>query len=327
MQIYEIDLWILFGIIICGSLSFDLGIINKIRSKFRKKSEKTVFEEVEELSFRQSLTRVIVWVLLAAVFAIVIFITLGQDKTLEFVTGYILEESLSVDNMLLFLLVFTTLGIPHKYQQKNLSAGIIIAIFLRIIVILIGSSLLESFHWMIYVFGVILLIGAFRIMLQRKEQKIDLDKNISVRLLKKIIPIRTEINNQKFFTKINGTLYATPLFVSLVIIGITDLIFAMDSIPAVLAITTDPFIVITSNIFAISGLRALYFLISGTIQKFYYLKTGLVVLLFFISAKMIASEFYEIPTLFSFIIIIIILGIVIIASLVKTSRINEKSSN
>jgi tellurite resistance protein TerC len=325
MQLGEFELWILFIIIIGISLFIDLGAIGKIRYKLKNKFEKEQTVKIYEgLSFKQSLVRSIVWITLAGIFAGIIFFTLGEHKMLEFGTGYLLEESLSVDNMMLFLLVFTTLGIPHKYQQRNLSVGILIAIGLRVIAILIGSSLLETFHWMIYVFGGILLIGAFRMIYQRKGQTMNLDNNISVKFLKKFIPIKTEILDQKFFTKINGVLYATPLFVSLIIIGVTDILFAMDSIPAVLAITVDPFIVITSNIFAISGLRALYFLISSVIHKLYYLKTGLIILLFFIGIKMIISEFYEISTIVSFIIVTLILSIVIIASISKTSKINNK---
>lgn len=323
MELTEIELWALFGIIIGVSLSLDLGIISKInqRSKTDKTKEKS---ENEGLSFKQSLIRSIVWICLAGIFASVIFLTLGNQKALEFVTGYVLEESLSIDNMMLFLLIFTTLGIPHKYQHKVLSVGILSAIVMRVIVILIGSSLLESFHWMIYVFGGILLIGAFKMILQRKEQKMDISNNMSVKFLKKIVPIKTEITDHKFFTRINGVLYATPLFVALIVIEMTDLVFAMDSIPAVLAVTTDPFIVITSNIFAISGLRALYFLISNVIHKFYYLKIGLIILLFFIGIKMIISNFYEIPTFLSFLIIVLILGVVIIASLARSSKYNKK---
>lgn len=195
---------------------------------------------------------------------------------------------------------------------------------MRIFVILVGASLLDNFYWMIYVFGGILLIGAFRMMFQRKEDKIDLEKNMAVKFLKKIMPIRTETTEQKFFTKINGVLYATPFFVALIIIELTDLVFAMDSIPAVLAITTDPFIVITSNIFAISGLRALYFLVSSVIHKLYYLKTGLIVLLFFIAVKMIISEFYEISIAVSFTIVALVLSAVIIASAIRASRIHNK---
>ena len=320
MQLEEFHLWILFVVIIGVTLFIDLGAVGNIKYKLKNKFEKVQTGKIYEgLSFKQSLIRSIVWIILAGIFAMVIFFVLGDQKMLEFITGYVLEESLSVDNMMLFLLIFTTLGIPHKYQHRVLSVGILSAIVMRIIVILIGSSLLDSFHWMIYIFGGILLIGAFRMMFQN-EEKIDLEKNLWVRVLKKIIPIRTKIINQGFLVKINGVLYATPLLVAMIVINMTDLVFAMDSIPAVLAITTDPFIVITSNIFAISGLRALYFLISSVIQKFYYIKFGLIVLLFFIGAKMLISEFYEISTVVSFIIVVLILIIVIIASILKTKN-------
>ena len=320
MQLSEIDLWILFIVIICIMQIFDLGIAAKIKSKIKKEKVKSKIIESTGLSFRQSLARFIIWISFAGIFGVIIFTSLGNQKMLDFITGYVLEESLSVDNMLLFLLVFSTLGIPHKYQQKILSLGILSAIVMRIIVIMVGSSLLQSFHWMIYVFGGILLIGAFRMIIQRNERKIDVENNFYVKTLKKIIPIQTEIKEGKFLVKKNGILYATPLLIALIIIEMTDLIFAMDSIPAVLAITSDPFIVITSNIFAISGLRALYFLISDIIHKIYFLKIGLIVLLFFIGIKMIISGFFEISTLYSFIVIISILGVVTIASLIKTSR-------
>jgi len=299
---------------------FDLGLAAKIKSKIKNEGIKSKIIKSEGLSFKQSLVRFIIWVSFAGIFATIIFTSLGIQKMLDFITGYVLEESLSVDNMLLFLLVFTTLGIPHKFQQKILSLGILSAILMRIIVIMIGSSLLQSFHWMIYVFGCILLIGAFRMILKRKEQKINVENNFYVKILKRIIPIQTEIKESKFVIKKNGILYATPLLIALIIIEMTDLVFAMDSIPAVLAITSDPFIVITSNVFAISGLRALYFLISDMIHKIYFLKIGLIILLFFIGIKMIISGFFEISTLFSFIIIVLILVSVIIASLIKTSK-------
>jgi len=319
MQLVEFHLWITFISIVGFSLVFDLGVIGKIKYKLKNRFGKLQTVKIYEgLSFKQSLIRSIVWIILAGIFSVIIFFVLGEHKMIEFITGYVLEESLSVDNMMLFLLVFTTLGIPHKFQQKILSVGIFSAIVMRVVVILVGSSLLDTFQWMIYVFGGILLIGACKMILQRKEQSINLDKNMSVKFLKKFIPITTKIDEQKFFTKINGVLYATPLLVALIIIEMTDLVFAMDSIPAVLAITTDPFIVITSNIFAISGLRALYFLISGVIQKFYYLKSGLIVLLLFIGLKMIISEIYEIPTVTSFIIIVLILTVVTTLSILKT---------
>jgi len=320
MQLEEFTLWILFILIIGISLSVDLGIINKIINKFSKSKNSII---TERLSFKQSLIRSTVWISLAGLFSIIIFFTLGENKTIEFLTGYVLEESLSVDNMMLFLLVFTTLGIPHKYQYKVLSVGILSAIVMRIIVILIGTSLLDTFSWMIYVFGGILLLSALRMTFQRKNQKLDLKKNISIKLLQKIIPIKMEITNNKFFVRVNGLLYATPLLVALIVIEMTDLVFAMDSIPAVLAVTTDPFIVITSNIFAIIGLRSLYFLISSLIQKLHYLKSGLIVILFFIGLKMMISNFYEIPTYTSFITVLLILGVVMILSIIKTSRMGK----
>jgi len=320
MQLSELELWIVFIVIICIMQVFDLGLAAKIKSKIKNEGIKSKTIKSEGLSFKQSLVRFIIWVSFAGIFATIIFTSLGIQKMLDFITGYVLEESLSVDNMLLFLLVFTTLGIPHKFQQKILSLGILSAILMRIIVIMIGSSLLQSFHWMIYVFGCILLIGAFRMILKRKEQKINVENNFYVKILKRIIPIQTEIKESKFVIKKNGILYATPLLIALIIIEMTDLVFAMDSIPAVLAITSDPFIVITSNVFAISGLRALYFLISDMIHKIYFLKIGLIILLFFIGIKMIISGFFEISTLFSFIIIVLILASVIIASLIKTSK-------
>jgi len=326
MQLSELELWILFIVIICIMQVFDLGLAAKIKSKIKNERIKSKNIESVGLSFKQSLVRFIIWISFAGIFATIIFTSLGIQKMLDFITGYVLEESLSVDNMLLFLLVFTTLGIPHKFQQKILSLGILSAILMRIIVIMIGSSLLQNFHWMIYVFGGILLIGAFRMILKRKEKKINVENNFYVKILKKIIPIQTEIKESKFLIKKNGVLYATPLLIALIIIEMTDLVFAMDSIPAVLAITSDPFIVITSNVFAISGLRALYFLISDMIHKIYFLKIGLIILLFFIGIKMIISGFFEISTLFSFIIIVLILASVIIASLIKTSRKRNQSN-
>jgi tellurite resistance protein TerC len=239
---------------------------------------------------------------------------------IEFVTGYALEKSLSVDNMFVFLLVFATLGIPHKYQHRILSFGILSAIAMRIALILVGASLLENFQWMIYIFGGLLWYTAIRMIIQKEEKKIELEKNIAVRILKKFMPVNLSLVGNKFIIPINGVMHATPLLVALAIIELTDLVFAMDSIPAVLAITRDPFIVITSNVFAILGLRALYFLIGGMMEKFHYLKPGLIVLLLFIGTKMIISDLYHIPTVTSLIIVFIILATVIVGSLLRKPK-------
>jgi tellurite resistance protein TerC len=249
---------------------------------------------------------------------------MGYEKMLEYITGYTLEKTLSVDNMFVFLLIFTSLAIPHHYQHKVLSVGILSAIAMRIPLVIAGVSLLETFHWMIYVFGAFLIFTAIRMFVQKKEEKIELEKNIAVRALKKIMPVDVEIKTDKFLLRKNGILYATPLLVAIAIVEMTDLVFALDSIPAVLAITSDPFIVITSNIFAIFGLRSLYFLLSGSMEKFFYLKPALTALLFFIGFKMLLSEFYEIPIEMSLAIICSILGIAIALSYVKTRAENQQ---
>jgi tellurite resistance protein TerC len=204
---------------------------------------------------------------------------------------------------------------------------------MRIPLIVVGVSLLENFHWMVYVFGSLLVLTAVRMILQKKEKKIDVEKNIAVRLLRKVVPVATELNGNKFFTRKNGMMFATPMLVALVIVEMTDLIFAIDSIPAVLAITPDPFIVITSNIFAILGLRSLYFLLAGMMEKFHYLKPALVALLLFVGLKMIAVDLFELPISISLMVIGGILGIAMVLSLLKTRKLGkginmaEKSGN
>lgn len=316
------ELWIIFFAILSVTIAIDLGVIHKIKRKLSKSKD---LEIEHVMSVKESLGWTITWISLAGVFAGTIYLALGHDKMIEFVTGYTLEKSLSVDNMFVFLLVFSTLGIPHKYQHRVLSVGILSAIAMRIGIILVGASLLDSFHWMIYIFGGMLWFTSIRMILQKEEKKIELEKNIAVRILKKFVPVNLGLVGDKFIVSIKGIKHATPLLVALAIIELTDLVFAMDSIPAVLAITRDPFIVITSNVFAILGLRALYFLIGGMMERFHYLKPGLIVLLFFIGTKMIISEFYEIPTVTSLIIVFVILSAVIVASLLKKPKAHEDS--
>ena len=316
-----LELWILFFVILSVTIAIDLGLFHKIKRKLSK-TNPTETEHV--MSSKEALGWTITWISLAGVFAGVIYFTLGNDKMIEFVTGYALEKSLSVDNMFVFLLVFTTLGIPHKYQHRVLSFGILSAIAMRIVLILVGASLLDNFHWMIYIFGGLLWYTSIRMIIQKEEKKIELEKNIAVRILKKFMPVNLSLVGNKFIVPINGIMHATPLLVALAIIELTDLVFAMDSIPAVLAITRDPFIVITSNVFAILGLRALYFLIGGMMEKFHYLKPGLIVLLLFIGTKMIISEFYHIPTVTSLIIVFVILATVIVASLLRKPKITKQ---
>ena len=314
-------LWIPFSLLVGIALAIDLGLFRKVSSIFKGKDSSQESEIVKNNNENKSgLLWTIVWISLAGIFALLILKFMGSAKALEFVTAYTLEKSLSVDNMFVFLLIFTSLSIPHRYQHRVLSVGILSAIAIRIPLILIGVSLIQSIHWMIYVFGALLILTATRMILQRKEKKIVIERNIAVRLLKKVVPLDLNAKTGKFLIRRDKIIHATPLLVALVAVEMTDLFFALDSIPAVLAITNDSFIVITSNIFAILGLRSLYYLLAGMIEKFRYLKPALVSLLLFIGVKMIISETYEIPLMYSLAVIFSILTIAIAFSIIKTQR-------
>lgn len=312
-------MWIVFSLFVGVALAIDLGLIGAMRKLVRRPAARPGADSEHSL-FRQGLVWTIVWIGLAAVFAVVIFTQMGYGKMLEFVTGYVVEKSLSVDNMFVFLLIFSSLGIPHAYQHRVLSAGILSAIAMRIPLIIVGVSLLETFHWMIYVFGGLLVLTAARMIVQKKDKKIEVEKNIAVRLLKKVMPVSIGLHGGKFLARIDGIVYATPLLVALAIIEMTDLVFAIDSIPAVLAITTDQFIVITSNIFAILGLRSLYFLLAGMMERFHYLKPALIALLLFIGAKMIVSDMFHIPVITSLAVVGLILGGALALSVVRAKK-------
>jgi len=304
-------LWTVFTLFVGISLAIDLGVFSKLRKKDTHK---------EVPPFKSALRWTIAWISLAGVFAGIVYFDMGEQKFAEFITGYALEKSLSVDNMFVFLLIFTSLNIPHKFQHRVLSMGILGAIAMRVPLILAGAHLLEEFHWMIYLFGAFLIFTALRMLVQKKEHKIEVEKNIAVRALRKIMPVELNMQEPKFFLIKNGIKYATPLLVALVIIEFTDLLFALDSIPAILAITTDPFIVITSNIFAILGLRSLYFLLAGVMEKFYYLKPGLIAILMFIGIKMLVSELVKIPTFVSLSVVMGILGIALLFSFIRAKK-------
>lgn len=323
-----IALWAIFSLMIGIAIAIDLGLIGTLKKLLKRKvtAEQTPTDanlgnrepSRSAQHFKQALMWTLVWIGLAGVFAALVLVLMGHEKMLEFVTGYTLEKSLSVDNMFVFLLIFSTLAIPHAYQHKVLTVGILSAIAMRVPLILVGVSLLESFHWTVYIFGGLLLLTAIRMLLQKKEKKVDVEKNIAVRLLRKVVPIATDLKGDRFFTKKNGVLFATPMLVALVIVEMTDLVFAIDSIPAVLALTSDPFIVITSNIFAILGLRSLYFLLAGMMEKFYYLKPALVALLLFVGFKMMAVDFVKLPISVSLLVIAGILATALALSYIKT---------
>ncbi len=246
------------------------------------------------VKFREALAWSVAWIALAAIFAVVIFFWHGRTPALEFVTGYVIELSLSVDNLFVFLLIFRFFQVPAIHQHKVLFWGILGALIMRAIFIAAGVTLIERFHWIIYVFGAFLVYSGIKLFFQN-EAEIHPEKNPVLRLFRRLVPVTKDYVDNKFFVRSPG-LYATPLFVVLLVVETTDLLFAVDSIPAILAITRDAFIVYTSNVFAILGLRSMYFALAGMMEMFRYLHYGLSLVLVFVGAKMLVSHYLEIPT-------------------------------
>jgi len=296
--------WVIFNAFVLLMLALDLGVFHK---------------KLHVVSVKEALIWSGVWIFLALCFNGFIYYMFGEIKALEFFTGYVIEKALSVDNIFVFVLIFTYFQIPAIYQHKVLFWGIIGALIMRVIFIFAGVALLEKFHWTIYVFGGILIFTGIKMLLE-KDKKIEPDKNPLIKFFKKIMPTTNELHGDKFFIKQNNKNYATPLFIVLIMIEITDLIFAVDSIPAILAVTQDHFIVYTSNVFAILGLRSLYFALAHIIDRFKYLAVGLAIILVFVGLKMVSIDFYKIPIHFSLLIIISILIISVLFSLIKTKK-------
>lgn len=292
--------WIGFNALVVIMLTLDLGV-------FHRKLHKVPIKEAIKWSA--------IWITLAMLFNVLIYFNLGKTKALEFLTGYVIEYSLSVDNIFVFILIFSYFSVNEKYQHKVLFWGIIGALIMRAIFIFAGVALINRFHWIIYIFGGFLVITGIRMFFQG-DAKVEPEKNPVVRFFRKFLPVSDTMHEEKFFIRKNNMLFATPLFLVLLIIESSDLIFAADSIPAILAITQDSFIVYTSNIFAILGLRSLYFAVSGMMEYFRFLKTGLAFVLSFVGLKMCISSFIEIPVFYSLLTILTILLISIIASVV-----------
>ncbi len=309
---HSIFVWIGFLGFVFLMLAIDLGIFNR---------------KSHEIKIKEALIWSGVWITLALIFNYGIYIFYGKDKALEFLTGYIIEKSLSIDNLFVFIMVFTFFNIQPKHQHKVLFWGILGALILRAIFIFAGVALINKFHWIIYIFGAFLIFTGIK-MLFHKDEKIEPEKNPIVKLFKKLFPVTDQYDKDKFFTKINAKRVATPLFVVLIMIEFTDLIFAVDSIPAILAISKDTFIIFTSNVFAILGLRALYFALAGITKYFHYLKYGLSIILSFVGIKMLIVDYYKIPVLYSlaFIIGTLILS-VIISLLIPLKEENIKEDN
>jgi tellurite resistance protein TerC len=267
------------------------------------------------MTAKKALMRVIFWIGIALVFNLGVYIFMGHQKALEFLAGYVTEESLSIDNLFLFVLVFTSCGIGSRDQRRILNYGILGAIVLRLAFVLLGISIISSFHWVLYIFGGLLIFSGIR-MMSPKEETFSLEENKILKVIKKIIPITNGLHGNRFFVRQEGRLTATPLFAILIVIEITDIIFAVDSIPAVFAITTDPFIVYSSNLLAILGLRSMYFLIGNLNEKFRLVKYGVAAVLVFTGLKLVLLLFHlEIPVAVSLVVIGSLVGASILFSL------------
>jgi len=297
-------MWLAFNTLVVIMLIIDLGLSRKSH----------------EISFREALTWSGVWITLALFFNAGIYHFLGEAKALEFFTGYVIEKSLSVDNLFVFIMIFSYFNIPRLYQPKILKWGIIGALVMRAVFIFVGIELLEMFHWMIYIFGGILVITGIK-MAFGGDERIEPEKNVLVKLVRRLVPITKRVAGDRFFINRNGVRAATPLFLALVLIEWSDVVFALDSIPAVFAVTRDPFIVYTSNVFAIMGLRALYFLLANVMGMFTYLKLGISFVLGFVGVKMLLADTrFELSTYFSLGVIFGVLTISIIASILLSNR-------
>lgn len=272
------------------------------------------------MSTKKALSWVAFWIGLALCFNAGIYFFIGKEKALEFLGGFVIEKSLSIDNLFLFIMVFTGFGIKKEYQRRVLNYGIAGALILRLVFVLLGVTIVNMFHWILYVFGAILIISGIKMMLKQEEYT-DLKGSFIIKLLKKIVPVTNELDGNKFFVKKNKVLYATPLFAVLILIEFTDIIFAVDSIPAIFSITTDPFIVYTSNIFAIMGLRSMYFVLCNLHEKFKYVKYGVALILTFTGIKLLILLFdITIPIGLSLGIILTVLIGSIIASMALSGR-------
>ena len=295
----NIWLWVGFNIFVLIMLAIDLGVFHRTEHK---------------IPVREALIWSAVWIGMAMAFNVIIYFWQGSVVALQFLTAYLLEKSLSVDNLFVFLMIFSYFNVPHAYQHKVLFWGILGALVMRAIFIATGVTLLQTFDWIIYVFGAMLIYTGFK-MWKDTEPKIEPEKNPVLKLFKRLMPITENFVGSHFFVKQNGRRYATPLFVVLLVVETTDVIFAVDSIPAVLAITSDPFIVYTSNVFAILGLRALYFALAGIMGMFRFLSYGLSAILIFVGLKMILQDVYHMPIGLALGVVASILTISIVASL------------
>ncbi|MFN8673767.1 MAG: TerC family protein [Candidatus Sericytochromatia bacterium] len=307
----SLSLWIGFNLFILFLLALDLGVFNK---------------KSHDVSVKEALTWSGVWIAIALLFNVGLYYFKGSEIAFSFLAGYLIEKSLSVDNIFVFLMIFSYFNVPSKYQHKVLFYGIIGALLMRAGMIVAGSALISNFHWTIYIFGAFLAFTGIKMLVKKDDDSFNPENNFLVKSVKKFIPITKEYHEDKLFIRNNGVLMATPLFLVLLVVEFSDVIFAVDSIPAIFGVTQDPFIVYTSNVFAILGLRSLYFALAGIMHKFEYLKVGLSFVLVFIGAKMLIMDFYKIPIAVSLGVVSSILTLSVVVSLIKTKDKPEENN-
>ncbi len=292
--------WIFFAIFIIAMLALDLGIINR---------------KAHVIKMKEALLWTSFWVTLAVLFGGGVYYFYDHIKAMEFFTAYLIEYSLSIDNLFVFMLIFRYFGVPHAYEHKALFWGILLALITRAVFIFVGVALINLFGWVMYIFGAFLIYTGIKMALN-KQTEVHPDKNIALKLLRKMMPVSQEFSGAKFFIVKRGIRYATPMLAVLLALETTDILFAVDSIPAVLAISKDPFIVYTSNVFAILGLRSLFFAISGLMKLFHLLHYGLAAILSFVGIKMLIEDFFHVPVTASLLVIASILAASILSSII-----------
>lgn len=307
-MVTPLSFWIIFHLIIFAALAIDLGLFNR---------------KAHTVSMREAGIFSIVWISLALLFNLGLFFLEGPAKGLEFLTGYLIEYSLSVDNIFVFVLIFTAFKVPGKYQHRVLFWGILGALIFRGTLIGVGAALVSQFSWVLWLFGAFLVFTGLKMLLP-DDDELDLENNRVLNFVRRFIPVTDGYREGKFFVRENAKRMATPLFLVLMLVEVSDIMFAFDSIPAIFSITQDPFIVYTSNVFAILGLRSLYFLLANVVEKFVFLKYGLAVILTFVGVKLLIAELYHIPNFLSLGVIAGALAVSIVASLLFGPREQEE---
>jgi tellurite resistance protein TerC len=297
-------LWIAFGVVVLLMLAIDLGVFNR---------------KAHEIGFREALVWSIVWTVVALLFNGAVFLYVGPERGLEFFTGYVIERALSFDNLFVFVLIFSYFGVPRRYHHRALFWGVVGALVTRAIFIAAGVALIVRFEWILYFFGAVLVYSGWK-MLREKDVEVHPDRNLIIRAARTLFPVTADFGAGRFFVRKEHRLFLTPLFLVLITIETTDIVFAVDSIPAVFGVTHDPFIAFTSNIFAILGLRASYFLLESILKTFKYLSHGLSVVLIFIGLKMLFADIVHIPIGMALAIVIAVLGVAIVASMISERR-------